>query len=640
MKRFVFSIIFTLLFYTVSGAAILVQSPNGSMVVKADLATASTSADSLGKKIVVTSPVVLTTAVTITGRQIDVTGQGKITYSGSGSLKIAPGCGIPTPFWFGADATGATDSTAAIQAAIDAIAPALPGNSWDLNGNAGGTVQIPAGKYSVSSIFIPSWVNVIGAGRPSTMLSANSSSVDSVISMGAAFTGSMSGTTLTVSAMTSGRITVGEWVKWPTNGAGVQITGFLSGTNGGVGTYSIASAQTVTSVKMWTPSYYVSLSGLTVNGNSRNINGISNYSSFWTLNQIDIMNCNYNGLYLFFSFTGKAYDTYINGCSTSAGYAGIYFDGIGSGTGVNDVSFFGGAIGASFACYDSVRFKHAIGVTFNGMSFQSSKRNVFNFDGSGTTTNVTVRDCYFETNVTTDAGAAFYGTLSYVTVDNNVFGGGAGQATKFFAVDALNGCKITNNFFGGSGYTALIGMTNEAGTATFTRNTISGNTADDDATPLFTTALKAIVDPILNVSGSVTSSRVDHLTQYQLQVATLSSYEATMTPTTSGTITLDAANNHLSYTKIGRLVHVQGQLQVASVSSPVGTSVRVSLPYVITSGDLPATSERIGGVSITATPTVVPFSGDGGNLFINLLLDAATIAGGQFYRFSFSYVTD
>jgi hypothetical protein len=47
----------------------------------------------------------------------------------------------------------------------------------------------------------------------------------------------------------------------------------------------------------------------------------------------------------------------------------------------------------------------------------------------------------------------------------------------------------------------------------------------------------------------------------------------------SGTISLEAGANLLSYTKIGRLVHIQGGLNVLSVSSPSGQFRITSLPF-------------------------------------------------------------
>jgi hypothetical protein len=62
------------------------------------------------------------------------------------------------------------------------------------------------------------------------------------------------------------------------------------------------------------------------------------------------------------------------------------------------------------------------------------------------------------------------------------------------------------------------------------------------------------------------------------------SYVATLTPSTSGSITLNTSFDTLSYTKVGRIVSIVGRVRVSSVSSPVGTYVRVSLPFNIATG--------------------------------------------------------
>jgi hypothetical protein len=82
-------------------AAILVFSPNGSYVTKPSLAVAATSADAVGKRIVVTAPITLTTAVNITGSQFSVEGTGQIAFSGSGSLTFGAGSvSAVNPDWF------------------------------------------------------------------------------------------------------------------------------------------------------------------------------------------------------------------------------------------------------------------------------------------------------------------------------------------------------------------------------------------------------------------------------------------------------------------------------------------------------------------------------------------------------------
>jgi hypothetical protein len=56
-------------------------------------------------------------------------------------------------------------------------------------------------------------------------------------------------------------------------------------------------------------------------------------------------------------------------------------------------------------------------------------------------------------------------------------------------------------------------------------------------------------------------------------------YDAAIT-CASGSITLDGSFNRLSYTKVGRLVQVNGKLQVSSVSSPTGATT-INLPFTV-----------------------------------------------------------
>ena len=73
-------------------------------------------------------------------------------------------------------------------------------------------------------------------------------------------------------------------------------------------------------------------------------------------------------------------------------------------------------------------------------------------------------------------------------------------------------------------------------------------------------------------------------------------YTATLTPSASGSITLNGGYDQLSYTKVGRKVTVNGRVRVSSVSSPVGQMVRISLPFVVAT--LAEESER-------AVPTIL-----------------------------------
>lgn len=66
---------------------------------------------------------------------------------------------------------------------------------------------------------------------------------------GTLFTGSISGTTLTVSAMTEGTIAVGQTLSGPGVTTGTTITALGTGT-GGVGTYTVSISQTVASTSL------------------------------------------------------------------------------------------------------------------------------------------------------------------------------------------------------------------------------------------------------------------------------------------------------------------------------------------------------------------------------------------------------
>src|ERR1700674_1981222 len=71
--------------------------------------------------------------------------------------------------------------------------------------------------------------------------------------IGGTFTGSLSLTTLTVSAIPLGNIALGQYITGAGVTAGTQITQFLTGA-GGTGTYQVNNSQTVGSIAMTT--YY------------------------------------------------------------------------------------------------------------------------------------------------------------------------------------------------------------------------------------------------------------------------------------------------------------------------------------------------------------------------------------------------
>lgn len=56
-------------------------------------------------------------------------------------------------------------------------------------------------------------------------------------------------------------------------------------------------------------------------------------------------------------------------------------------------------------------------------------------------------------------------------------------------------------------------------------------------------------------------------------------WTATLVPSSSGTITLSSVQETLAYTKIGRVVYIQGRIGLTGVSSPVGATQLKGLPF-------------------------------------------------------------
>ena len=127
---------------------------------------------------------------------------------------------------------------------------------------------------------------------------------------------------------------------------------------------------------------------------------------------------------------------------------------------------------------------------------------------------------------------------------------------------------------------------------------------------------------------------------------TLDDYEegthvATIAPTTSGTITLNSTNNVLAYTKVGRVVHITGDLVIGSVSSPVGTSVEISLPFAI--NNTTGLSGRIGGAfryyDASVGDSTITFRGFEGDSVVKATINSSTLASSDSITVSFTYYT-
>jgi hypothetical protein len=111
-----------------------------------------------------------------------------------------------------------------------------------------------------------------------------------------------------------------------------------------------------------------------------------------------------------------------------------------------------------------------------------------------------------------------------------------------------------------------------------------------------------------------------------------------VTPATSGTVTLNAAVSSLGYTKVGRLVTVQGMLEVSSVSVPVGTSVRVSLPFSVFTFASPDVYASFGATAVLCKNVLTIATYNRPNAYFDVFVTASSIVAADQIQFGFSYI--
>ena len=129
------------------------------------------------------------------------------------------------------------------------------------------------------------------------------------------------------------------------------------------------------------------------------------------------------------------------------------------------------------------------------------------------------------------------------------------------------------------------------------------------------------------------SSNANTLDDYEEGTTTV-----TFTPSTSGTITLNASYQTIAYTKVGRVVTITGEFAVSSVSTPIGTSVNIgNLPFAA-SGDSNAFASGFGILDL-GTGGVVGARVEVSTNTINLRVNASTIGANYNIVVGFSYLT-
>ena len=115
---------------------------------------------------------------------------------------------------------------------------------------------------------------------------------------------------------------------------------------------------------------------------------------------------------------------------------------------------------------------------------------------------------------------------------------------------------------------------------------------------------------------------------------------ATLTPATSGSITVTTTANELAYTKVGRQVFINGMVIIDSVSSPVGGSVKLNLPF--TTANLADSAGRSAGVSVQNTSgayLLTPIYSFEAVVEAQIIFDASTVTAAHRFYISLSYIT-
>lgn len=283
--------------------------------------------------------------------------------------------------------------------------------------------------------------------------------------------------------------------------------------------------------------------------------------------------------------------------------------GVATATSVNNVTFTAPATGSTLTIADGKTL-----TANNSLTLAGTDATTMTFP----TTSATI--------ARTDAGQTFTGVQvmtspQVITSINDTNGneliGVTATASAVNELTVANAATGNNPVISATGSDTNIGITltpKGTGNAVLTSGNLvvaNGNGVDFSAT-----------------SGTGTSELLDDYEE--------GTFNCTLTPSTSGTITLNVAN--FAYTKIGRTVMINGIVDVASVGSPVGASVVFGgLPFttgtIRSSGVLRAFALSSGAVN--STWTVVS-----GVTTASVFIDASLFqTGSQFYA-QLNYIVD
>jgi hypothetical protein len=168
-----------------------------------------------------------------------------------------------------------------------------------------------------------------------------------------------------------------------------------------------------------------------------------------------------------------------------------------------------------------------------------------------------------------------------------------GSGSWISTTDNATGATVNDGtLWGSSGATAYI-WNYEAGSVEIATNNVNRLTIDSAGLATFSNGIA--------FQSATTGTGTG--TGYTLDAYEEGTWDAALTAG-SGTITVDGDLNKMRYTKIGRLVFVQGEIKVDAVSSPTGGLTMTGLPFTVATGSENSASSSASIKCVVLTGTI------------------------------------
>jgi hypothetical protein len=248
---------------------------------------------------------------------------------------------------------GATDASVTAKAGAS-VTGSISGTTLTVSAVASGGVVSVGDIINHSSLLQTTTITGLGTGTGGTgtyTLTYTGST--------SSFTGSISGTTLTVTAVASGTIITNQVLTGNSATAGTTITSQLTGTTGGIGTYTVSISQTRTSGS-FTGTYTLDSTTLSILSTTMTVTAVA--SGTLSIGQ-------------FLTGTGVAFSTSITALGTGSGNTGTYI--------LNSPQYFASTavtasagtvtVGASGGSKDAIVVSHTHTLTDPGHNHSASR---------------------------------------------------------------------------------------------------------------------------------------------------------------------------------------------------------------------------------------------------------------------------